>query len=207
MVDYAKAIKRPFTDFGKLVIGILLSILPIVSFIASGYALECAKTASKKKYELPKWENILGLFVKGVLIFVIGLIYFIPAIIFMLTGGIGIASSLVSGEATNLGRLFFTSGPLMIVSFFLFLIGIYLLPIAIVNYGTKNKFGKAFELKAVFEKVFSGKYALSWLVVMVYSMVITMIIGFIPFVGGAIGSFVSAVTGFTIFGAVYSETK
>jgi hypothetical protein len=53
MVDYTVSIKRPFSDFKKLLIGIVLSIIPIVNFIALGYQLNCAKTAMKKKYEHP----------------------------------------------------------------------------------------------------------------------------------------------------------
>ena len=39
MVDYVKAIKRPFSDITKLVIGILLHFIPIVNFINFGYGL------------------------------------------------------------------------------------------------------------------------------------------------------------------------
>ena len=59
--DLMKAIKRPFTDFNKLSLGVLFLIIPYVSiitnFLVKGYRLEVAKTAAGKKSEMPKWRN------------------------------------------------------------------------------------------------------------------------------------------------------
>jgi len=95
MVNYTEAIKRPFTDGKKFLIGVLLNILPIVNLLVVGYTLECAKSAMKKKYKLPEWENWGDYFVKGLLATIIGFIYMIPALMLLLIGFITIAGSVI----------------------------------------------------------------------------------------------------------------
>ena len=81
MVNYNIAFKRHFTDIKKLIIGLIIGIIPIVNFIATGYHLECAKTAMNKKFKLPDWKNFGKLFVNGFLASVITFIYLLPAIL------------------------------------------------------------------------------------------------------------------------------
>jgi len=207
---YEEAIKRPFSNITKLIIGILLSILPIVNLIVGGYTLECAKTAFKKRYALPDWKNIPNLFVQGVLIAVVELVYIIPGMIFLMIGGAGIIKdflSLSSTKGLSFGSLFFTSGPLLIISFLLFLLAMYVVPIAILNYGIKNKFSKAFEISSVFKKAFTTTYLFPWIITAIYMLIVISILGLIPIIGSAIGSFIATVTGFTIFGSVYKDIK
>src|SRR3989344_5954514 len=84
MVDFVKAIERPFTNFKKFMLGLLFSLIPIVNFIAMGYELECAKTASKKQFQLPEWKNYGKLFKRGFLQLCIALLYMvIPGILFL----------------------------------------------------------------------------------------------------------------------------
>jgi len=47
MVDYGEAIKRPFSDVKKLLIGIVIQLIPIVNFMAIGYQLKCANAMEK----------------------------------------------------------------------------------------------------------------------------------------------------------------
>src|SRR3989344_5251075 len=86
--DFIRAIKRPFTDFNKLAIGIIFLIIPFVSiitgFFVKGYRMESARTALNKKFEMPKWESFGNLFVRGLLSWIIGIIYMIPAIVLIL---------------------------------------------------------------------------------------------------------------------------
>ena len=65
------AVIRPFTDFKKLLIGILLNIIPVINFFALGYLLECGRTPKK---DLPEWKNFGDFFVEGFFAAVIALI-------------------------------------------------------------------------------------------------------------------------------------
>lgn len=71
MVNYSRAIERPFTDSKKLLIGVLLNLpIPLVGIVTntlvSGYVLYCGKTARDGKYKMPEWENYWDLLVKGI---------------------------------------------------------------------------------------------------------------------------------------------
>lgn len=210
MVNYGNAIKRPFTDFGKLVIGILLSILPIINWFVSGYALECARSASKKKYELPAWTNFGKLFVQGLLASVIGLIYALPAIILLLIGAMGIVAGLFSATAGNMESILpmlLTAGPIVLIAMVLLVLTAYITPVATINYAMHNKFAKGFDIKVIFKKAFTVTYLVGWLVAMVYMFVLYGVLSIIPGVGTLLVSFIAAVTSYTIFGEVYSSIK
>lgn len=98
MVNYEESIKKPFTDLTKLIIGIILSIIPIVNFtIVTGFALESSglgKTKPSKK--MPEWKDWTNLFIKGLAALVIKIIYLIPAIVVIVIG-IGIAAADITG--------------------------------------------------------------------------------------------------------------
>jgi hypothetical protein len=70
MMNIETAFKKPFSDIKKLIMGILLSIVPIVSFFASGYILECSGIGKKKSSnKMPEWKNFEYYFVKGFFFF------------------------------------------------------------------------------------------------------------------------------------------
>lgn len=210
MVDYTVSIKRPFSDLTKLLIGIVLSIIPIVNIIAFGYTLTCAKTAMKKKFDLPEWENIVGLFVSGLLAAIIGLIYaIIPVAIIAVSAGAIIYSiwaAVMAGTMPAVGSLLVGSGIGLVIGLLVLLLAAYLAPMAILNYVNTNEFGSAFSGE-VFRKAFTAEYLVAWIVAMVYQLVLLIILVWIPFIGPAIASFIGGVSAWTIFGLAYSEIK
>ncbi len=204
MVDYFEAIKRPFQDIKKLIIGIVLSIIPIVNFVTLGYALKAGKAPTAK---LPEWKDWGDLFVKGLAAIVISFIYMIPALlVFAFSVGMAITGELVTG---NYEALLASIGGLGI-GFILLLIGAYIIPAAQMTYVRRNKFGAAFELGKLSKQILTGKYLIAWLIAMVYAFVISAVIigifvfaGFyIPTISGAIARFIAMVTLFTIIGQV-----
>ncbi|MBU1245689.1 MAG: DUF4013 domain-containing protein [Nanoarchaeota archaeon] len=203
MTKYGEAFKRPFTDVVKLLIGILLSIVPIVNFISSGYQLECAKTANKNKFKLPDWKNWGNLFVRGLLAMIIGIIYMLPALILFT---IGIGTAFLTGFFTeDVFSMIATSGPVILSGLVLLIIAAYISPMALTNYAMTYKFSAGFDFKKIFKKSFTGKYSLAWLFVIIYAFIVSYILGFIPYVGSAIASFILGVTMLTLFGSIYSK--
>lgn len=89
MVKYGDALKKPFTDLKKLIIGILLHIIPIVDFtIVYGFQMECSGLGKNKpSKQMPKWKEWKYLFMKGLGAVGIKIVYMLPAIILI---GIGI---------------------------------------------------------------------------------------------------------------------
>jgi len=236
MVKYELAFKKPFTDFTKLIIGIVLSIIPIVNLVAKGFAIESSGLGkTKPSNKMPEWKNFGHLFIRGLLAFIIAIIYMIPGILVIsvaasltLTSVIGIfAGRLINPDLmTYMGMKEFSPGllasmisqnlplilPTLIVTVPLFLVGLallilasYMVPMAVLNYVKKNKFGAAFDLTTVLKKVFTGKYFVAWLITMIVTTVLVTILSFIPIVGTAAGIFISAVIYYSIFGQVFKE--
>ncbi len=204
MVEYEKAIKRPFQDIKKLLIGAILSIIPIVNLIASGYIIKAAKGTMDKKDDLPEWEDWGNLFMTGLVVAVIGVIYMIPGLAaFLLSLGVVLFSTVP--EAATISSIVAAGGISLILALILIPLAMLVAPMAIMRYVDKGNFSAAFGLGDILRKVFTGKYIVAWIIVLVYSIMVFGITMWIPVVGPAIGSFIAGVTSMTVFAEVYSE--
>ncbi|MEA1925437.1 MAG: DUF4013 domain-containing protein [Candidatus Altiarchaeota archaeon] len=208
MTDYENAIKRPFQDIGKFVIGALLSIIPVVNFIATGYTLNCAKTAMKKDYKLPEWTDWVNLFIQGLIVAVIGFIYMIPALI-VLIAFVGTSLLAISSDPNSMGGIGLGGMGIGFLAYFvLLLVALYILPAAIMEYVKNNSsFGSAFRFGEIKNRILSTDYLIVWLVVLVYSIVVVGVLSIIPIIGSAIGIFAAEVTSMTLFGELYSTKE
>ncbi len=178
MVEIVLALKRPLKDFKKLLIAILLCWLPIINFWTIGYFFECAKSAMKKKFELPEWKNWSQLWVNGLLGSIILIIYCIPILIV-----IAIAIVIVlSLKLFSTGASTLTGTGTIVVAILIFLVLLlffvifavfygYISPMAIMHFINKNKFGDAFNFKLIFKRAFTQSYLIAWLIILAYSIV------------------------------------
>ena len=195
--DFLRAVKRPFLEFNKLGIGVVLLIIPLVNiitgFLVKGYRLESARTALNKKFEMPKWENFGSLFIKGFLSWVIWIIYMIPAIVLILIAvgptlyniviqyglnqGLSLNNQLSDQLIQNTLLQNLAMIPLFIIGLLMALLAAYLIPIATMRYMEKYRFSNAFSLGIVFKKAFTVKYFIALIAVLVYSIVISLASG------------------------------
>ncbi|HII15837.1 MAG TPA: DUF4013 domain-containing protein [Nanoarchaeota archaeon] len=213
-MDYETAFKKPFTDIKKLLIGIALSILPIVNWLTIGYMLDTANRSMKRNSELPEWADWGNLFVRGLLATVIELLYFLPAIIvaavllWPLVSTLGPA--MMQGRAPDMSQMFMTMGSLgygVVIAGILGIITMYIAPSAMMHFASTGTFGSAFEFGSVLKKAFSGTYFVAWVVFVIYSMLLAGVLSFIPYVGGAAATFIAGITGFSLFGEVFAEER
>jgi len=209
MIDYMEAIRRPFSDFKKLLLGWIISLIPIVNFIAFGYQLECGRSANKGKLKLPEWKGYGELFIHGFLSIIIWLIYSIPVIIvfgIIVGAGLFTMSSLTEFSPEKLlSDLFVQVGAgliiIILVGFVVTYVGYY----AIMSYAMNYRFKDGFDFRKIFSGSFTKEYFFGWLVAIIYSMILGFVGTLIPFVGSAITGFVSGVTFLTIIGSVYKK--
>ena len=220
MVDYTRAIKRPFQDFKDLSIGALMFMIPFVSiitgFFGMGQWMKCCRKASKGKFELPEWDGFGKLFLDGILSVVIGLIYFIPFIVIMFLVAatfLGDMFTLITTGVSNFSNVSIGTGAIlwMVIG----LLTIYITPLAITYFAVNRKFEYAFKFKRIFKHAFTGKYFAAWLFAVVYSLIISAIVQILsaitsftvvlPFVIAGYGAFITGVTLYTIYGEAYSE--
>jgi len=221
LVEFVNAIKRPFSDWKKMGIGAAMYLIPIVNwitqFFASGYIINCAKSAMKKDKKLPEWDNWGDMFVKGLLVAVIGMIYFLPTLILGLVTGGSFVLSLIQAGATGTMPNIGAAGAGIAITALLAILTMYVAPVAILLYAEKGNFGAAFAIGEVFKKAFTGAWLVGWLLAMVYGIVVSAVGGLLsmvlamtiigPFIIMALMSIIMGITVITILAEAYEEAK
>jgi hypothetical protein len=224
MVSFGEAVRLPFEDFKKMLIGAALSMIPVVNLITGlfvyGYALDVARGAMMRRFNLPEWTNWGKLFVDGLLAAIIGLIWFLPAI------GISVALlgptllTLFAGETVAAGALV-GAGALsgFIIFFILFLLTSYVVPAAVMVYVSEGRFGAGFDFKLILSKAFSGSYFIAWMlafgttvIMNTAFMIIATLLGYLGITGVIISwiiqgfiLYISLMIIFALYGEGFSE--
>lgn len=206
-MDYAGALRRPFSDWKKLLIGLVISIIPVVNLISIGYQLECARLTLKKKNELAEWNDYLNLFIDGLLASVIALIYFIPTmILFVVAIGTDKLKLLYDGDAlAQVDLLNLLNGNLALVGFVILFITLFVVYGAMMNYAKFSHFKSGFDLKAIFKQIFTVRYLEAWVIFILVGLILGYLFGFIPYVGNDLGRFISGLIGFTLIAESFRQ--
>jgi len=208
-MDLGEAIKRPFSDLKKFIIGALLNILPIVNFLSMGYALKAGEMSLKKNRSLPEWTDWGNLFVKGLLAFILSIIWMIPALIlFLIGGGTALASVIANQGTAAIVSAIVGGGIFMILGMIWMLLVIYVGPSVWLNFVSKGNFGAGLEFGTILKKAFNAKYFVPWLLGLVVTIILTFIGSIIPvasIVLAPAASFASMVIILTLVGEVYSS--
>jgi hypothetical protein len=231
MVDYGIAVKRPFSNWGRLIIGTLIflgfiiagvlftfpfslinlfiknpviqyipSILSIFIFaIPTAYFVKCALTASKKDFSLPDWSGFRDLFKNGVMLGIISIIYWIPAMIIMTILMISILGpSLYSDvmsissasfaermtpafeeKSAAMGMQMLSKLPIFLPTMLIIWILVTLVfSVASFRFIEKNNFGEAFNFPEILKVAFSPNYIIASLLgtLLMFAALIVMII-------------------------------
>jgi hypothetical protein len=155
MFDDQDWIKKIAIGGGITLAAVIL--LPIVVGLAlflplSGYMLETLKNVRDgRPTPLPEWANFGDLFSKGLMVFVIWLVYNLPSIIFSCaSAGINIATAnpdIDPDMATTLGII---SACVSCIQIIVSLIANALLPAGIIRYAEYGSLGSAFQFGEIF---------------------------------------------------------
>lgn len=218
LVDFANAIKKPFTDVKTLVIGVIVGAIPILSLLTTGYGLRTAEKTLEGKKEAVDWfEDLGGLIIKTVMSIIISFIYLLPALIVFVVAGLQVITSLFTAgaggamDAKFLSTLLAALGPaigMFLIGLLLLLIAAFLLPSAYVNYVKNKGFGSAFSFGIVLKKAFSINYIVSWIVGIIWMFVlavIMMVLSIVPVIGTLIGAGLMTFAGTTAFYSMMAE--
>jgi hypothetical protein len=191
-LEYAKKL---FSDIGRLIILIVLDIIPIVNLIVVGYFAKVVRESPSSK-EVPKVEGYGQMFVQGLKLAVVGILYMIIPMILILSG---VAFAAMPGYGYGYG--FWSMGPLgiglaivgVVAAFFIAIVA----AIGIVHMIKQNSFGKAFafrEIVKIIGRIGWGKY-LAWIIVVFVLALIVGGIAAIPAVGWIISLIISPIFG------------
>lgn len=236
MVDYVEALKRPFLDIQKFLIGSVLGIIPLVNFIVTGYSLVCTGFTEVKveKDTLPEWENYGNLFMKGLVVALIGFLLFLPVGLVLfgaygtvvmspvtstLLGGVSPSdlNKLISGEITEtqienwfaqnwvqLVPLFLSATPFLILGAVLALLASYVMPVIILGWLKEGRVTGGFNWDIV-KKAATLDYFVNWIGVRILAVVLGALVGWIPLIGTGISMYVIGVFSFTVFAEIYER--
>jgi hypothetical protein len=186
-MDIGKAITFPADDekwFSKLIIGAIVTAIPIVNFAWMGYMIDILRNVmAGYDKPLPEWGDFGQKFVEGLLLWLATFIYGIPAFIlaciplFMIGVG-GVAAEGADFQETLLG-IFTGVGALFgcLILLYSLLVSFYL-PALTINFARKGNFGSCFEFSKIFAIVSSdlGKYITAWLVAIVAAIVLGVVV-------------------------------
>ncbi|AEG19089.1 MAG: DUF4013 domain-containing protein [Methanobacterium paludis] len=183
------SIKYPSSNWSKvLILGVILiaSILIVPIFLFYGYIFRIIKATLAGLDELPEFDEIGEMFVDGLKIFVVAIVYAIPVwIISMIVGlitGTGMGTTTASLGPAMLWAVMASNIVLIIIAIIIGLIEV----VAIVNMAYYDgEIGAAFRFNEILDKIAQigwGKYIVTYIVI--------AIIGFIGFLIGLLTMFV-----------------
>ena len=197
-MDIVEEIKFPSTNkdwLQKVLIGGIINMIPIVNFLGSGYNLKVMKAAISGKSELPEWGDWGNLFVKGLIAFIITIVYLIiPIVVLLISLGSMILSLISSGMSGNMGMALGAIGGAMggfLIGIILLLVFGFLIPMALSMYAKEDNIGAAFRFGEVISRIGSvfGDYVTVYIVLIVLWIILGLftsvpILGFLIFIFG-----------------------
>ena len=164
--EYTKTALIP--NWGRWIALMVCTIIPIVNFIAIGYGVRVMKSEP----EVPTLEGIGKLFIDGLLLFIISMVYALPALVVGLIFVVGSIEAIVQGSFSG---FIAGAGIGLILMIILAIIFGMLSVMASVRFAREGRFGAAFEFGEVLGKVKSY----GWLNLFVALIAITIIIALI----------------------------
>jgi hypothetical protein len=167
--------------FSKLLVGWLVSIVPILNFAFTGYVTQTIRNVEGKLEEpLPEWDDFGKKFVLGFFMWLAGIVYALPVILLSIIFFVPVAIAGNSQSSDTWAALLTGAG--ILVGCIMLLYGLALslfLPAMNINLARKGTVGSVFEI-GEFIKIFranTGDYLVAWIMTIVWAVVI-------GFVGG-----------------------
>jgi len=184
------SIKYPSDGWGKVVILGIILIIPIVNFIGLGYLFRIIKATFAGIDELPDFDDVGDLFIDGLKILIVGIVYAIPVII------IGAIISLIFGLGyyeLNALTTFNMYGALvgsLVYEILALIIGLIAF-MAIGNMALyEGEIGAAFKFSEVMDRIAMigwGKYIIWYIVMILLGLVVYAIAAGISIITFGIG--------------------
>ncbi len=212
-MDIVENIKYPTTDsewIKKILIGGILLIIPIINFIIGGYYIKTLRGSIEGKPGLPEWDDWGDLFVKGLMVAIIGFIYsLIPLIVLFVSIGGAITAAISSGDFSAASISAIVGGSLF--SVVLMLIVCLVLPMALSIYAKEDSIGAAFRIGEILSRIKSvpGDYIIT--IIVLYALLfIVNLVAAIPIIGWVIiifANFYIALVASKMFGEVYASSN
>ncbi len=191
----------------KMLLGGLLGIIPILNFVIAGYGLRVVNNVrGDAKPVLPEWKGFGDMWVDGLKLFIIGMIYSIPVwIIGLVTGAPAALLSSMGNDGNGFGVL--AAGTACLGGLLSLVVGAFILFWmlgAFTNFAVHDgDFGAAFQFGKIWDivKANMGKLVMAVLAAVVASVIVGLLSGVlsvIPCLGWIAAWVISFVAAFYI---------
>ncbi len=179
-MQIGKAFTYAFEDakwFSKLLIGALISIVPVLNIAWGGYTTEIIRRVSRQAPEpLADWDDLGKKFIDGLILFAAGIIYGLPLLVlFVLMIPIFISAGAAEGDLQDILTAA-SAGISILLSCLAILYGLFLsliFPAVQVNFARKGNFASCFEIRNIVRLATGnlGDFLLAWLAYLVFSVI------------------------------------
>lgn len=219
-MDIGKSFTYVFEDANwimKIVIGGIVTMIPIVNFAALGYMITTLKNvADGQPQPLPEWSNFGDHFMKGLYVFVGVLIYVAPIILIyccmmiIQTVFVGAASG-TSGQDTAgalAGIMGIVSMCLMCLMFLFVLAVAIMLPAAMTRYAMTNQLSVFWDFRNNFELI--SKNLANYIIAILIVWVASFVAGFgviLCFIGVVFTSFWSQLVSAHVYAQFWRQSQ
>ncbi|HEY0607916.1 MAG TPA: DUF4013 domain-containing protein [Herpetosiphonaceae bacterium] len=102
----------------KVLIGTLISLVPILNFVGVGYALDVTRNVNNgQETPLPEWNDFGGQFIRGLLAVIIQLIWSLPLLVLVCPFAFVLAGSVDAdtGQLSGVGSAAVFCGPILLM--------------------------------------------------------------------------------------------
>ncbi len=183
MIDFVEAVKRPWkTDAVTIILGILFTVFAPLRPLLHGLGVESSRRTQANNSTMPHFSDFIDMYLSGLIVLVVSIIYFIPALLVLVAGTVTSVPYLVSifqnlAQNPVLAIQSFTAllvnGALFgAVALFLAFLGAVMVPVGVQLYAHDKKIGSAFQFSKVWVVVSTAHYWVSWLLMMAYGVVL-----------------------------------
>ena len=195
MYDLKQILGSPFRErewFMKMILGSIISIVPVLNFLSLGYFIRCIQYGWRGMQGLPDWDNWADLFKEGCMVFLILLAYLVlPTLLAFMAIAIPVV-----------GMAF--------ASLIVFIMGV-LIPMAIANFAIYKNLKDAFIFVNIFNQVgrVFGFYIIAYAAATLGIIIGTVLLVSMPFIGffGGIFIFYCGVVFFNFLGYLCHEAN
>jgi len=185
------SIKYPLSDFGKLLILGIILIIPIVNFIGAGYFIRAMKASLVGISELPSFDDAGNLFVDGLKVLVVSIVYFIIPIILMVIAWI---LTIFGNSAIYYNNYSYADPTYGIIALALMglagLLEFIIIPFLLVGLANMayndSELGAAFrfsEIMSMIREIGWGEFIIWYIVLIVFLAIMGVVLWFLAFIG------------------------